>query len=414
MAYLNLVGEDGTFVHDGVHELAVYKCEGKKHDEDNSYLKLPSMKSEVVNAKKTVHTGSFSFNKTDSFKITTKLCSTKLAQNVDLLALLKWRSQKDNLQKILSALVKVSGEEIVKFLQDTFDALFAILMEDSIKYGAMVSDAVVFCIGLLADKKYHRFRPVIDAYLENLFSSTKAYITLVDVFLKYLEQSVEVKSQDQLKKYYKSLEYYMKFIVRSRVLSEGANPGFGAEEFRSSLQKLLETIVNIMKLLDKNLVIIQGCALKYFPAVFGDLLLVYDAKLLGHFAKEMIESIPQDRLLTPKLSCLYHMVKSAIFQNQNSRRIIMPMLTHQLKTNMSNFEELQICADILNEMLSRFNQVGIHLEIIVFRGKCHEIKGTPYLYIPSSYSQFSSVQFSSMKAMNHGGYVCAPCASMQK
>ena len=362
VAYLNLIdSEDGTFLHDGVHELAVYKCEGKKHEDDESYLKLPSMKSEIVNNKKTpANMGHYTFNKTDSFKVTTKLCSTKLAQNVDLLALLKWRSQKHNLDKILSALVnKVSGEEIVKFLQDTFDALFAILMEDAEKYGMMVADAVVFCIGLLADKKYHRFRPVIDAYLENLFSSTKAYITLVSVFQTYLKQSTEPNktsrdSHDPLKKYYKSLEYYIKFVVRSRVLSEGANPGFGAKEFKSSLQEVLRTIVNIMKMMDKNLVIIQGCALKYFPAVFGDLLQVYDAHLLGHFAKDLIESIPQDRLLTPKLTSLHHMVKSAIFQNQVSRRVIMPMLTYQLKTNMSNFEELQICADILNEMLSRF------------------------------------------------------------
>ena len=35
---------------------------------------------------------------------------------VDLLGLLKWRSQKDKLSDILPALMKVSGEEIVKVL----------------------------------------------------------------------------------------------------------------------------------------------------------------------------------------------------------------------------------------------------------------------------------------------------------
>ena len=33
----------------------------------------------------------------------------------------------------------------------------------------------VFSIGLLADKKYHQFRPVLDAYIQNMFSATKAY-----------------------------------------------------------------------------------------------------------------------------------------------------------------------------------------------------------------------------------------------
>ena len=40
-----------------------------------------------------------------------------------------------------------------------------------------------------------------------------------------------------------------------------------------------------------------------------------------------------------------------------SREVLLPMLVRQLKSNMSKFEELQICADILNEMLSRFNRV---------------------------------------------------------
>jgi len=32
----------------------------------------------------------------------------------------------------------------------------------------------VFTISLLADKKYHHFRPVLDAYIEELFGATKA------------------------------------------------------------------------------------------------------------------------------------------------------------------------------------------------------------------------------------------------
>ena len=71
--------------------------------------------------------GSFTYNKAESFRISTKLCSTKLAQNVDLLGLLRWRTQKEKLGIILPRLTNVSGDEIVKFLQETFDALFAIL-----------------------------------------------------------------------------------------------------------------------------------------------------------------------------------------------------------------------------------------------------------------------------------------------
>ena len=42
----------------------------------------------------------------------------------------------------------------------------------------------VFTISLLADKKYHHFRPVLDAYIEELFGATKAdqwVIYLLDI-----------------------------------------------------------------------------------------------------------------------------------------------------------------------------------------------------------------------------------------
>lgn len=50
---------------------------------------------------------------------------------VDLLGLLNWTSHPDSLKDSLLALMKVDGEEVVKFLQDVLDALFNILMQNS-------------------------------------------------------------------------------------------------------------------------------------------------------------------------------------------------------------------------------------------------------------------------------------------
>jgi len=61
--------------------------------------------------------GSLTLSSKDNFLIATNICSTKLTQNVDLLGLLNWGSHNTNLKESLAALMKVDGEEIVKFLQ---------------------------------------------------------------------------------------------------------------------------------------------------------------------------------------------------------------------------------------------------------------------------------------------------------
>ena len=64
---------------------------------------------------------------------------------VDLLGLLNWKANPAAVPMHLKNLTKVDGEEIVKFLQDTLDALFSILMQnsDSGTYDQPVFDALV-------------------------------------------------------------------------------------------------------------------------------------------------------------------------------------------------------------------------------------------------------------------------------
>lgn len=73
--------------------------------------------------------------------------------------------------------MNVDGEEIVKFLQDSLDALFNILMQnsDSDTYDELVFDALIFLVGLVLDRKYHQFRPKFDEYIQEVFSATLAY-----------------------------------------------------------------------------------------------------------------------------------------------------------------------------------------------------------------------------------------------
>lgn len=63
---------------------------------------------------------------------------------VDLLGLLKWVDDPSRLDHSLKALLKLDGEEIVKFLQDVLDALFLILIsEDTRESHKLVFECLV-------------------------------------------------------------------------------------------------------------------------------------------------------------------------------------------------------------------------------------------------------------------------------
>uniref|UniRef100_A0A8C9WD47 Dedicator of cytokinesis 5 n=1 Tax=Scleropages formosus TaxID=113540 RepID=A0A8C9WD47_SCLFO len=162
MAFVHLMKADGTTLRDGKHDLIVYKV-----------VPLSFLSGSLFSF---AHSGSTPATK-DSFQIATLTCSTKLTQNVDLLGLLNWRSNPQDLVQILQRLMEVEGGEIVKFLQDTLDALFSIMMETSEEdtYDTLVFNALVFIISLIGDIKFQHFNPVLETYITKHFSATLAY-----------------------------------------------------------------------------------------------------------------------------------------------------------------------------------------------------------------------------------------------
>uniref|UniRef100_A0A8C2XTS3 Dedicator of cytokinesis 1 n=1 Tax=Cyclopterus lumpus TaxID=8103 RepID=A0A8C2XTS3_CYCLU len=228
LSFVKLMRYDGTTLRDGEHDLIVYKVNEKL----SASGALPSRK--------------------DSFQISTLVCSTKLTQNVDLLGLLKWRSNTSLLQQNLRQLMKVEGGEVVKFLQDTLDALFNIMMEnsDSDTFDTLVFDALVFIIGLIADRKFQHFNPVLETYIRKHFSATLAYTKLTKVLKNYVESAE--KLTEQLLKAMKALEYIFKFIVRSRVLFNQLYENKGEADFMESLRNLFTSFNDMMNSNSEN------------------------------------------------------------------------------------------------------------------------------------------------------------------
>ena len=111
----------------------------------------------------------------ENVTITTKLVSTKLTQNVDLMKLLNWKSSQNSISDTLSKIMSLSGEEIVKFLQDILDALFAMFST-----GQFLSENILFVDFLNQNSLYGM-----------IFSPTfgYTYILLCNKILKIWENS---------------------------------------------------------------------------------------------------------------------------------------------------------------------------------------------------------------------------------
>ncbi|KAB0392592.1 hypothetical protein E2I00_017734, partial [Balaenoptera physalus] len=359
VAFVKLMNPDGTTLQDGRHDLVVYKVvlkkeaqkgDNKKMEDAKFYLTLPGTKVEMeekeLQASKSL--ANFTPNKDstkDSFQIATLICSTKLTQNVDLLGLLNWRSNPQNIKRNLKKLMEVDGGEIVKFLQDTLDALFNIMMEmsDDEAYDFLVFDALVFIISLIGDIKFQHFNPVLETYIYKHFSATLAYVKLSKVLNFYVASADDCSKTELRFAALKALKYLLRFIIQSRVL-----------------------YLRLRYL---------GAALKYLPSIINDVKLVFDPVELSVLFCKFIQSIPDNQLVRQKLNCMTKIVESNLFRQSECRDVLLPLLIDQLSGQLddnSSKPDHEASSQLLSYLLEVLDRkdvgpTALHVQLIMER-----------------------------------------------
>ncbi|ELV10406.1 Dedicator of cytokinesis protein 3 [Tupaia chinensis] len=332
-AFSPLMRDDGTTLSDDIHELYVYKCdENSTFNNHALYLGLPCCKEDYNGCPNIPSSLIFQRSTKESFFISTQLSSTKLTQNVDLLALLKWKAFPDRIMDILGRLRHVSGEEIVK----------------------------VFIINLLRDIKYFHFRPVMDTYIQKHFAGALAYKELIRCLKWYMDCSAELIRQDHIQEAMRALEYLFKFIVQSRILYSRATCGMEEEQFRSSIQELFQSIRFVLSLDSRNsetLLFTQAALLNSFPTIFDELLQMFTVQEVAEFVRGTLGSMPStvhigQSMDVVKLQSIARTVDSRLFSFSESRRILLPVVLHHIHLHLRQQKELLICSGILGSIFS--------------------------------------------------------------
>ncbi|XP_043939090.1 dedicator of cytokinesis protein 5 [Protopterus annectens] len=382
MAFVKLMKADGTTLRDGKHDLIVYKGDSKKAEDAKCYLSLPGTKLEQEEREgqlsKNSHPATSLAVTKDSFQIATLTCSTKLTQNVDLLGLLNWRSNPQNIAQNLRKLMEVDGSEIVKFLQDTLDALFNIMMEmsDNEAYDVLEFDALVFIISLIGDIKFQHFNPVLETYISKHFSATLAYVKLTKVLNYYVGNAEDQQKTELLFTALKALKYLFRFIVQSRVLYlRFYGPSEDGDEFFNSIRKLFLSFNVLMDRPLEEAVKIKGATLKYLPGIVNDLKMVFDPIELSVLFTKFIESVPHNQLLRQKLSCMTKIVDSDLFKQAECRDILLPSMTDQLSGQLddhANKPDHEACSQLLSSILDVLDRkdvgpTSMHIQMIMER-----------------------------------------------
>ncbi|KAM6977028.1 dedicator of cytokinesis protein 3-like isoform 1-T1 [Aplochiton taeniatus] len=360
-AFTPLMREDGTTLSDESHELYVYKCdENAAFSNQGLYLSMPCCKEDFNSCPSLPANLPFQRSPKESFWVSTQLCSTKLTQNVDLLALLNWKAHPDRVLDILGRLRHINGEEIVKFLRDVLDTLFCLLDDNTDKYGPLVFQSLVFIINLLRDSRFYNFRPVMDSYIQNHFAGALAYKELIRCLKWYMDRSAEVVRQDHIQEAMRALEYLFKFIVQSRILYSRATCGMEEEQFRASIQELFQSIRFVLSLDSRSsetLVFTQAALLNSFPDIFDELLQMFTVQEVAEYVRGTLGSMPStvdigQSMDVVKLQSIARTVESRLFFFPESRSILLPVVLHHIHLHLRQQRELLICSGILGSIFS--------------------------------------------------------------
>ena len=299
---------------------------------------------------------------------------------VDLVSLLKWKQQPEKVRETLMSVAHLSGEEVVKFLQDVLDVLFAMFLSEegeSNDNSGNVFIVLVNIFSMLEDPKFEHFKPVIDQYIANHFAAALVYKGLLSSVAHYARvlHTAPKLSFKQIQKCFETLEYTFKFVVQSHVLFTRASGGELNDSLARDVQGVFAGITEMMSPCPRcttgigapavcagaphaetDHVSVKAAALYNLSRLYSQLLRAMAPLDVTRLVVALLGAIPLRDSIHPlspaKLTALHHLAQSPLFADAPSRRLILPEICKHLRHHLGLREELKLCTDLLGDILS--------------------------------------------------------------
>lgn len=357
-AFQPLFPENSAFMEDGTHTLIMYRADKLGQLTTTQYLAAPSslapgqridqlvIDSEVQRLVSPLR---------DTLTIRSSLCSTQLTHNSILLQLLNWEDIKDTdvLTSVLTQFTFVAEVEIVKFLRDIFDSLFSILVassHQSAEVDSLIFNALVTVLGIVQDRRFSNFQPVLDVYIEKHFTCAAASSHMIYSMNRLLSNPVAPENASPLRAALKVWHYVFKFIARSRELQKAKELGMGGgataehleNNFKRELRSHLHEVTRMMSASSPSSIIgTQTIALQHFTSILPQLAKIFSTielvSIVTTFANAV--TVGKGKIMIWKLVMYLQVVKGFLFDNPESRPLLVEAVVIWIKPHFGRYDE---------------------------------------------------------------------------
>jgi dedicator of cytokinesis protein 3 len=357
-AFQPLFPDKHAFVEDGSHILVMYRSDKLAQITSEVYLGAPPSLAAGQRPDQVVVPSEMQRVAPplrDTLTIRTSLCSTKFTQNPVLRSLLSWDTLGDRelLSAILTKFTFVGEGEIVKFLRDIFDSLFGILISQSNQSGEMdllVFNALVTVLGIVQDRRFSNFQPVLDVYIEKHFNCAPASSHMIHSMNRLLANPTSNETASPLRAALKVWHYIFKFIARSRELQKTKEIGMGggatAEHldttFKRELRSHLSEVTRMMSTSSPPSIIgTQTIALQHFTSILPELAKIFPTVELVSIATTFANAVTvgKGKIVIWKLIMYLQIVKGFLFDNPQSRPLLVEAVVIWIKPHFGRYDE---------------------------------------------------------------------------